>query len=144
VFISQKYSNSEQVSPYNVFYGYWYFGAQTWFITLEVDPPDCYAPGNLQYCAGGWNDNNYYGGSGGLKVLNNVEAAGAWTGGASLRGRQLVVTSFTDGHVASKSPGALAEGTAYNGAKGANGVPLQSEQQISITDIAREHYYGLQ
>jgi prepilin-type N-terminal cleavage/methylation domain-containing protein len=147
VFLTQKYSNSEATggSPNgNTFYGTYYFGPGTWFITLETDAPDCAATGNFQYCASGWNDNTYYGGTGGLKLLNNVEAAGAWTGGASLRGRQLIVTSFADGHVATKAPGALAEGTAYNGAKGANGIPLQNATNISITDITREHYYGLQ
>jgi prepilin-type N-terminal cleavage/methylation domain-containing protein len=144
VMLTQKYSNSEQISPYNTFYGSWWFGAGTYFITLSTDPPDCYAPGNNHYCAAGWNNNSYYGGSGGLKLLNNVEAAGAWTGGGSLRGRQLLVVSFVDGHVASKSPGAMAEGTAFNGAKGANGIPTQTENQITITDITREHYYGLQ
>lgn len=147
VFFTQKYSNTEQIAPYNNFYGSWWFGTfgghATWFITLETDPPDCYAPGNVQFCAAGWNNNGYYGGSGGLKLLNNVEAAGAWTGGGSLRGRQMLVVSFTDGHVASKSPGQLAEGTTYNGAKGANGIPTQTENQITITDITREHWYGL-
>lgn len=144
VFFTQKYSNSEQIAPHNTFYGNWWFGPGTYFITLSVDPPDCAAPGNNLYCAAGWNDNSYYGGNAGLKLLNNVEAAGAWTGGGSLRGRQQLVVSFVDGHVASKSPGAMAEGTAYNGAKGANGIPIQTEAQVIITDITREHYYGIQ
>lgn len=144
VMLTQKYSNSEQIAPYNNFYGSWYFGPGTYFITLSTDPPDCAATGNTYYCAAGWNDNGYYGGNGGLKILNNVEAAGAWTGGGSLRGRQMLVTSFVDGHVATKSPGQLAEGTAYNGAKAANGIPTQLQTAIAITDITREHYYGLQ
>ncbi len=142
VMFSQKYSNSETNT--NNFYGGWWFGAGTFFITLTTDPVDCYGPGNVYYCASGWNDNGFYGGNGGLKELKNVEAAGAWTGGASLRGAKMLVVSFTDGHVASKAPGAMAEGTNYNGAKGANGIPTQNEQQIQITDIGREHYLGVQ
>lgn len=147
VMLTQKYSNTEATGgapPGNTFYGTWYFGPGTWFITLETDAPDCAATGNPHYCAAGWNDNGYYGGTGGLKLLNNVEAAGAWTGGGSLRGRQLLVVSYVDGHVASRAPGALAEGTAYNGAKAANGIPVQNQSAIAITDITREHFYGLQ
>lgn len=147
-FFTQKYSNAEQISPYNTFYGNWWFTPGfTWFITLEADQPDCAAQvptPNPLYCAAGWGDNGYYGGTGGLKLLNNVEAAGAWTGGGSLRGRQLLVVSFVDGHVASRAPGAMAEGTNYNGAKGANNIPTQLETQVAVTDITREHYLGLQ
>jgi prepilin-type N-terminal cleavage/methylation domain-containing protein len=141
---TQKYSNAEQVAPYNNFYGSWWFGAGTYFITLSTDPPDCYGPGNVYYCAAGWNNNTYYGGTGGLKLLNNVEAAGAWTGGASQRGRKQLCVAFVDGHVALKAPGAMAEGTSYNGAMGANGIPTQNEQQIQVTDVAREHWLGVQ
>lgn len=140
---TQKYSLSEQISPYNVFYGMWWF-QYAYFVCMAADPPDCYAPGNVYYCAAGWNNNGYYGGSGGLKLLNNVEAAGAWTGGGSMRGNKLMLVSFVDGHSKVMAPGTLAEGTAYNGAKAANGIPIQTENQIVITDINREHYYGLQ
>ena len=71
-------------------------------------------------------------------------AAGAWTGGGSLRGTRQMIVTFTDGHAASQAPGALAVGTAYNGAKGANGIPTQDQTEIAITDITRERYYGLQ
>jgi prepilin-type processing-associated H-X9-DG protein len=147
VFFTQKYSNTEATGGGgNTFYGtYWFVPGFTWFITLEADQPDCESQGlNPYYCAGGWNDNGYYGGTGGLKLLNNIEAAGAWTGGGSLRGRQLMVVSFVDGHVASRAPGALAEGTNYNGAKAATNIPTQTAAQIIINDIAREHFYGLQ
>ncbi len=142
-FLTQKYSNSELRPPANNFYGGWWFGPGTYLIALSADTPDCAAPGNFYYCAAGWNDNTFYGGTGGNQVLNNVEAAGAWTGGGSQRGRQLLVVSFVDGHVSSKSPAAMAEGTAYNGAKAANGIPTQNQSAILITDIRREHYYGV-
>jgi len=142
VFLTQKYSNSEAVS--NSFYGLYYFGPGTYFITMETDPPDCAATGNAQYCVAGWNDNGYYGGTGGTKELKNVEAAGAWTGGGSLRGRKQLLVTFVDGHAGLKPAGTLAEGTAYNGAIGANGIPTQNQSVITMTDMTREHYYGLQ
>jgi prepilin-type N-terminal cleavage/methylation domain-containing protein len=143
VFLVQKYSSKEQVdsptSSANSWYGYWYFGPGTYFLTVEVDPPDCAATGNAQYCAGGWGAGSFD-----ATLVGGIEAAGAWTGGGSLRGAKMMIASFTDGHVAAKTPGALAEGTAYNGAKGAGGVPLQNQSAVTITDITREHWYGLQ
>lgn len=143
VFLTQKYSSKEQVdsatSSANSWYGYWYFGPYTYFLTVSADPPDCAATGNTYYCAGGWGAGSFD-----ATLVGGVEAAGAWTGGGSLRGNRMMVVSYTDGHVAAKTPGALAEGTAYNGAKGANGIPTQNQSAVAITDITREHYYGLQ
>jgi prepilin-type N-terminal cleavage/methylation domain-containing protein len=143
VFLTQKYSSNEQndspTSHSNAWYGYWYFGPGTYFLTVEADPPDCAASGNPYYCAGGWGAGSFD-----ATLVAGVEAAGAWTGGGSLRGTKQMVVSFVDGHVASKSAGYLAEGTAYTGAKGSNGVPTQNQSAVAITDIAREHYYGQQ
>jgi prepilin-type N-terminal cleavage/methylation domain-containing protein len=143
VMLTQKYSSKEQNgsadSNANAWYGYWWFGEGTYFITVTADPPDCWGSGNVHYCVGGWGNSSYYGGE-----LKGVEASGAWTGGGSMRGTKQMLVTFTDGHAASKAPGALAEGTNYNGAKGANGIPTQAESAIAITDITREHYYGVQ
>jgi prepilin-type N-terminal cleavage/methylation domain-containing protein len=143
VFLIQKYSSKEQVdsatSAANSWYGYWFFGNNTYFLTVEVDPPDCAATGNTYYCAGGWGAGSFD-----ATLVGGVEAAGAWTGGGSLRGTKMMIASFTDGHVAAKTPGALAEGTAYNGAKNASGVPIQNQSAVAITDITKEHWYGLQ
>jgi len=142
VMLTQKYSSKEQqgsaASAANAWYGYWYFGPGTYFITVTADPPDCYGSGNTYYCVGGWGNSGFY-----SSELKGVEAAGAWTGGGSMRGTKQMVVSFTDGHAASKAPGALAEGTNYNGAKGSNGVPTQNESDIAITDISKEHYFGV-
>ena len=61
-----------------------------------------------------------------------------------MRGSKQMMVSFVDGHAASKAPGALAEGTSYTGAKGADGLPSQNQSDVVITDITKEHYYGLQ
>jgi prepilin-type N-terminal cleavage/methylation domain-containing protein/prepilin-type processing-associated H-X9-DG protein len=140
VMFAQKYSTSEHTS--NNFWGGFWFGAGTYFITLSIDPPDCGT--NTLYCAAGYNNNGYYGGTGGNQVLRNIEANGAWTGGASLRGRQIANVAFADGHAGGKAPGWLAEGTTFNGARGANGIPTQTDAQITLVNPAIEHWYGNQ
>lgn len=142
VMFSQKYSNSETNST--AIHGGWWYGAGTFFITLSVDPPDCASPGNVYYCAAGWGDNGFYGGSGGTQYLKNTEAYGAFTGGTSLRGTKQAVVTYTDGHAASKAPAALAEGTNYNGAKTSTGLPVQKDTDVVNTDITREHWLGVQ
>jgi len=144
VLLSQKWSSSEGDGGQYNWYGYYWFGEGTYFIIDSIDPPDCYAPGNGYYCAAGWGDNNFYGGSGGTKYLKNVEAAGAWTGGSSLRGTKRMVVSFTDGHAATKAPSAMAEGFNYNGALDSAGIPTQKENQVTQSDMSREHWYSIQ
>ncbi len=141
VLLSQKYSNSETVGTR--FYGYYWYGPGTFFITLTVDPPDCQAPGNYYYCAGGWNLNGFYGGPGSTNYLSGVEAAGAWTGGASMRGPKKTVTAFVDGHVQSVAPGVLATGTTYSYSIGANNQPTQNASSIVVNNVGIEHYYGI-
>jgi len=140
VLFAGKYSSSETKS--NSFAGGWWFGPGTWLISLEIDQPDCGT--NSLICADGWNNNGFYGGTGGIKELNNVEAAGAWTGGASLRGRLQQTVGLADGHAKSMAPGALAAGTTYKQGKDAAGIPTQASSAITMTDQTVEHYYGNQ
>jgi prepilin-type N-terminal cleavage/methylation domain-containing protein len=141
VAFTQKYSDSEYdsslVPAADQFYGYyWFTGA--YFLTMAADPPDCSAAGNHNLCAAGWNQNTFY-----QPFLKGVQAAGAWTGGGSQRGQQLMVVSFVDGHAKSMPPGQLATGTAYQ--NGMNGtIPTQSSTNIIMTNMQTEHYYGLQ
>jgi prepilin-type N-terminal cleavage/methylation domain-containing protein len=150
VMFTQKYSdtefNSTLVPPQYQFYGYYWFGPGTYFLTVAADPPDCSATGGLggalpnhNLCAAGWNQNGFY-----QPFLNGVQAAGAWTGGGSQRGQQLMVVSFADGHAGVKTPGYLAAGTSYSFAPGSNGVPAQNAANVVMTDMSKEHYYGLQ
>lgn len=142
VMFTQKYSDSEYnatlVPPAYQFYGYYWFGAGTYFLTLAADPPDCSSTGNHNICAAGWNQNGFY-----QPFLNGVQAAGAWTGGGSQRGVQLMVVSFTDGHAKTQAPGILAAGTSYNNAM-TNNIPTQQASSITMLDMTKEHYYGLQ
>jgi len=137
VFLTQKASSSETAS--GSFYGGYWYGSGMFLLGLASVPPDCAATGNTYYCAGGWGKGSFWEGE-----LKGVEAAGAWTGNGSMRGPKLMVTSFTDGHVASRAPGSLAEGTAYTGAKDSSGAASQDQSAIAITDMSKEHYYGLQ
>jgi prepilin-type N-terminal cleavage/methylation domain-containing protein len=140
---TQKYSDSETVS--DSWYGGWWFGSGTYFITESADPPDCSAPGNVNICAAGWGSaNGFYGGPGGTNELNGVQAAGAWTGGGSLRGPTLMVVSFCDGHSKSMAPGALAAGTTYQGGLSGTGIPTQTASQVLMNNMSIEHYYGIQ
>jgi prepilin-type N-terminal cleavage/methylation domain-containing protein len=135
VLLTQKNSSSETTSK--SFYGGYWYGSGTFLVSLISDPPDCAATGNIQYCTGGWGAGSFW-----RDVEGLSEAAGGWTGNGSLRNTKQMVASFADGHVASKSAGALAEGTAYTGAKDVNGNASQSQTAIAITDITKEHYYG--
>jgi len=141
VAFTQKYSDTELntslVPPGNEFYGYYWFTG-IYFLTMAADPPDCSATGNNLICAAGWNQNGYY-----QPFLNGVQAAGAWTGGGSMRGQQLMVVSFVDGHAKSMPPGQLAAGTSYSGAMNGT-IPAQNASNIVMTNMTTEHYYGLQ
>jgi prepilin-type N-terminal cleavage/methylation domain-containing protein len=141
VAFAQKYSDSELNTSMipagsQYFGGYWF--PNLYFLTMAADPPDCAASGNHNICAAGWNQNGYY-----QAALSGVQAAGAWTGGASMRGQQLMVVSFVDGHAKAMPPGQLAAGTAYSGAM-SGGIPVQQSSAIVMTNMTTEHYYGLQ
>jgi prepilin-type N-terminal cleavage/methylation domain-containing protein len=140
VMFASKYSTSETKTQ--SWFGGWWFNAGTYFITISVDPPDCGT--NTLYCADGYNNNTFYGGTGGQKELNNVEAYGAWTGGASLRGRLQSTVGWADGHSKSMAPGALAAGTNYIATKDGAGIPTQLSSAIVLQDKNIEHWYGNQ
>ncbi len=123
-------------------YGYFWWGPNTTFLPTMVDTPDgasAQGAGNHNMTAGGWNKNSFY-----SYLLDGKQSAGAWTGGASMRGRQMMLVTFTDGHAGIKPPAYLAQGTNYNNAMDSSGVPIQSQFDISMTDMSKEHYYGFQ
>jgi len=143
VMFTQKYSDGETNT--DVFYGGWWFGPNTYFITESADPPDCSAPGNTWFCASGWGSaNGFYGGPGGVNELKNSMAAGAWTGGGSLRGPAYMQVTFADGHAKAQAPGVLGAGTTYLGGLNGNTPPVQTAAQVLMTNLGTEHYYGIQ
>jgi len=145
VLFTQQYSSSEEdpnlIPSEDQWFGYYWMGPGTYFEPLAIAVPDgdsLVGVGNHNICIGGWNQSNVG------AILDGKQSAGAWTGGGSMRGVQLMIVSFADGHAGAKSPNVLAEGTNYNPATDSDGIPLQSMTEITVTDIAKEHYYGLQ
>ena len=132
VLLSQKFSTSEvNPSVTSAWYcGYW-FGPGTYCSDTIVDPPDCGS--NNATCFDGWGQNNFWGG-GSADYLKTNTAAGAYTGGSSLRQAGLMVTAYVDGHATSKAPGAMAVGTNYN--------PNIASSSLIITDPTRYLWKG--
>lgn len=144
---AQKYSSGEGQA--NSWWSGWWFGTDTWVLYLNIDPPDCSGAGNTYYCLAGWGDNTGYPLSTGGIILGNqanYTNAGAWTGGASMRRTLAQVVSFCDGHVAIKTPGALAAGTNYQSTGLASGQnpPAQQASALLMTNMSIEHYYGVE
>jgi prepilin-type N-terminal cleavage/methylation domain-containing protein len=87
----------------------WYGGPRGLIINYGIDSPHCDTI--PQWCFGNWGSN-----SGNFVFTlgnNNKIDAGVRTGGNSIRaGRQMVI-AWTDGHVASKSAGAMGQGTTF-------------------------------
>ncbi len=131
VLLSQKFSTSEIISSVGSawYCGFW-FGAGSYCSNTIIDPPDCGS--NTAYCFDGWGINNFWGG--GTNYLNSKTAAGAFTGGSSLRTAGLMVTGWVDGHATSKAPGAMAAGTNYS--------PNLASSQIIITDPTKYQWKG--
>ncbi len=132
VLLSQKFSTSE-VNPTSTsawYCGSW-FGPGSYCSDTVVDPPDCGS--NNTTCFDGWGQNAFWGGGSTDYLLKNT-AAGAYTGGNSLRQAGLMVTAYVDGHATSKAPGAMAVGTNYN--------PNIASTSLVITDPTRYLWKG--
>jgi len=102
VMLASKFSSSEDNQPYN---GTYWYGARSITTTTTVEVPDCLSI--AQWCFDNWGKGGFYD----TTYLKGNYAAGALTGGNSVRGAELTVVAWADGHVAAKKPGALAAGT---------------------------------
>jgi len=107
VLLGSKWSTAEfRFGPTTIV---WYGGPRGLIINYSIDSPHCTTI--PQWCFGNWGSN-----SGNFVFTlgnNNKIDAGVRTGGNSIRaGRQMVI-SWADGHVASKSPGAMGQGTTF-------------------------------
>ena len=132
VLLSQKFSTSEVNSAVGSawYCGYW-FGAGSYCSDTIIDPPDCGS--NSAYCFDGWGQNNFWGG-GSADYLLTKTAAGAYTGGSSLRTAGLMVNAWVDGHATTKAPGAMAAGTNYN--------PNILSTNLVVTDPTKYYWKG--
>jgi prepilin-type N-terminal cleavage/methylation domain-containing protein/prepilin-type processing-associated H-X9-DG protein len=115
VMLTAKFSTSETGLGAN---GLWWYGPGSFTSTVIVDSPDCYSI--AQYCFDNWGTGGFWNDT---YLLGN-EAAGARTGGVSLRGGNQAVVAWADGHVAAKSAGALAAGTTWNRNSTVNDVKI--------------------
>jgi prepilin-type N-terminal cleavage/methylation domain-containing protein len=84
----------------------WY-GAGTYNFAMVVNAPYC-DPAPAVVCGDFWGVNRY-----GTDNLGNVEAAGAYTGSASLRGTGQMTITWVDGHVNTRPWGAMVKGTNF-------------------------------
>jgi prepilin-type N-terminal cleavage/methylation domain-containing protein len=105
VLFSNKFSSAEDTLP-NTF-TYWY-GPNSIVSAIGVDVPDCLTI--PQWCFDNWGINGFYD----VTYLNRNEPAGARTGGNALRAGNQMVLTWTDGHAATKTAGAMAAGTNWN------------------------------
>jgi prepilin-type N-terminal cleavage/methylation domain-containing protein len=115
VMFSAKFSSSEDTLPAT--FTYWY-GPGTIVSILGVDVPHCATI--PQWCFDNWGTNGFFDAT----YLNRNEAAGARTGGNSLRAGNQMILTWTDGHSAAKAAGAMAAGTNWSRAQAASGVVI--------------------
>jgi len=101
---------------------YWSLGINTPALWATVEGPDCSQIDEL--CAGGWGLNSFVNDPAKENVTN--VAAGANTGGVSLRSTDSAIVAFTDGHVKKMKSTALAAGT--------NWTPTIQAASVAFTD----------
>ena len=97
-----KFSSAEDNQPAT---GTYWYGPGTITTIAGIEVPDCL---NLpQWCFDNWGLNGFYDAT----YLNRNEAAGARTGGMSLRAGNQGIITWVDGHASAKTAGAMAAGT---------------------------------
>jgi prepilin-type N-terminal cleavage/methylation domain-containing protein/prepilin-type processing-associated H-X9-DG protein len=103
VLLASKFSSSEdnQAAASGT---YWY-GPRSITTATTVEVPECATI--PQWCFDNWGVGSFYD----TTYLRGNYAAGALTGGNSVRGAELTIVAWADGHVSAKKPSALAAGT---------------------------------
>ena len=108
--------------------GVLYYGYGTMTQCGRVDPPDCApAPG---VCFGNWGTGGGYN----TQIKDKSFVAGWQTGGVSVRSGNGTITTFTDGHAARLSIGALAAGTNWKKDIAASAVAVNDESKYLWDD----------
>jgi len=123
VMFANKFSTSEDNQPYST--TYWY-GPGTMTTISMVDVPDCNTIPQL--CFGNWGMGPTFWDQG-SNYLNRNEAAGARTGGMSLRAGNQAVVTWTDGHASTKAAGAMAAGTNWTRTLNSNSLVVNDVQK---------------
>ncbi len=104
VAIAAKFSTSEDSLGAT---GTYWAGAGSWTTTQTVEGPECWTIPEwcfVNWGVGSWYDTSY--------LLGN-KAAGAKTGGVSLRNADRSIVAWVDGHATANSAGQLAKGTNF-------------------------------
>ena len=115
VMISTHHKSSETI-------GIYWWGAGTILIApFTVEPPDCLEIAPV--CLDSWGSSWYA-----TNLLKGNRTAGAFTGMNSLRKNGQSIVGFTDGHVKTMQPSALAAGTNWN--------PTIADSQVTVTNPA--------
>jgi prepilin-type N-terminal cleavage/methylation domain-containing protein/prepilin-type processing-associated H-X9-DG protein len=126
IMFANHYSTSEDTKPVANLTSFGAFGPTN---TVVVDPPNCmselYNSTKQILCFDNWGHNTFWSST----LLNNNEAAGAFTGGVSIRNGKQAVVLWLDGHASKKSAGALAAGT--------NWSPTIDGSNIAMTDRSK-------
>lgn len=113
VLYAAKFSSAEDNQPATGGYGY---GANSITTPIAVEVPDCLTI--PQWCFDNWGTGGFYDAT----YLRQNEAAGARTGGMSLRAGNQGVVTWVDGHASAKTAGAMASGTNWNRTRASSSV----------------------
>lgn len=106
VMLANHFSSAEEnLGPL----GFWWYGPGSFTSSAVVDPPVCPFQVNVAYCFDSWRANSFW-----WTYLDMLPAAGANTGGTSIRSANQMVVSWSDGHAKSGQEGWLASGTNVN------------------------------
>ncbi len=104
VALAAKFSTSEDALGAS---GTYWAGAGSWTTVVTVEGPECFTI--VPYCFVNWGVGSWYD----TDYLNQNKAAGAKTGGVSLRNADRSIVSWVDGHASANSAGQLAKGTNF-------------------------------
>ncbi len=133
VLMAAKFSNSEDNLGA---LGLYWWGVPAWTSPVAIDPPFCYNAPDY-WCTDDWGSGGFYDAT----YLGGKVAAGAITGGVSMRGasdRTLsggrATVAWADGHATVSAPGALAKGTNWY-----PNIPSGDVQLTNIEEFVRDN-----
>jgi prepilin-type N-terminal cleavage/methylation domain-containing protein len=127
VMFAAKTTLSELTIP-----GFWscYFGDESPFLAQIVWPPVCDGA-ESHFAPDCWGPDSFFN-----YAIQNNKANGYQTGEVSMRGSGKMLIAWGDGHASKSTPGAMAEGTNYDG--------VRSMFSTTITDRTRYKWDGVE
>jgi prepilin-type N-terminal cleavage/methylation domain-containing protein len=125
VMFAAKFSASEDNQPPT---GTYWYGVRTITTNISIDSPHCSTI--PQWCFDNWGTGGFYDAT----YLKQNEAAGARTGGMSLRAGNQAVVTWADGHASAKAAGAMAAGTNWNRTLASSSTVVNDESKYLWDD----------